>query len=130
MLRSKGAGLRADLLFQCGLGPELDSQWGICGRAAARGARSSRRIGGLHAKRLGAGPRREVVAAPTQLAPPPFADTAQTADVYQEEARRIVAATPVVRWVQPSRHEAISVAGSELVLATRAEVERVDASPA
>ena len=72
----------------------------------------------------------EVVAAPTQLAPPPLADTAQTAAVYQEEARRIVAATPVVRWVQPSRHEAISVAGSELVLATRAEVERVDASPA
>jgi ATP-dependent exoDNAse (exonuclease V) beta subunit len=53
----------------------------------------------------------EVVGAPLHDAPPPFGDTAQTADVYQEEARRIVAATPVVRWVQPSRHEATSVAG-------------------
>ncbi len=55
----------------------------------------------------------EVVEAPIQAAPPPFADTAQTAEVYQEEARRIVAATPAVRWVQPSRHEVVSVAGSE-----------------
>ncbi len=55
----------------------------------------------------------EVVEAPLQAAPPPFADTAQTADVYQQEARRIVAKTPVVRWVRPSRHEAGSVTGAE-----------------
>ena len=55
----------------------------------------------------------EVADAPLQAAPPPFTDTAQTPDVYQHEARRIVANTPVVRWVRPSRHEAGSVTGPE-----------------
>ena len=36
---------------------------------------------------------------------PPFADTAQAAEVFREEAERIAARTPLVRWVRPSRHE-------------------------
>ncbi len=47
----------------------------------------------------------EVREASVQAGPPPFGDTAQPAAVFQEEARRIVANTPTVRWVRPSRHE-------------------------